>query len=379
MKKLRVHILRGKNKVGENLIEITDGDKKLLLEYGTPLMPTKEAIAIEGKVLDTFYDAIIITHCHADHCGLLRVGTKTNVVCMGAATYKILSYCNGLHQETGNKLRFLKNEESFWIGKIKITPYLCDHSAYDSYMILIEKEEERILYTGDFRGNGRKNFPAFLKRLPNKVDLLITEGTNLTENKNCCAEKELEEQALEMFSSTSKIFVLQSTLNIDRTVTFYRASKRTRRRFIQTLSSADICCALKNIPNPLEYNDCYTYLNRGVGNERYEQVRNRYGKKLLSKNQIAKMDDFVMQVSGSFLSYFNELSKLCDLSGSIFVYSLWEGYKKDMQNTLEKIEKMGIEIINLHTSGHADVHTLKALQERVNPQETVFVHRESMG
>lgn len=42
------------------------------------------------------------------------------------------------------------------IKDMKITPYIVDHSAYNSFMLLIEAEGKRILHTGDFRNHGYK-------------------------------------------------------------------------------------------------------------------------------------------------------------------------------------------------------------------------------
>ena len=65
------------------------------------------------------------------------------------------------------------------IGDITVTPFRCDHSAYDAYMYLAEADGEKVLYTGDFRSHGRQDFEKLLQALP-KVDTLITEGTSLS-------------------------------------------------------------------------------------------------------------------------------------------------------------------------------------------------------
>ena len=376
MDKLWVDILRGKNAVGENLIEVSDGTSSLLLEYGTQLTPTAEGKEMEDAVRIKEYDAVFITHSHADHCGLLKRGTKARRIYMGESTYKILSYCNGIKESLRNKIVYLENEKTVRIGKIKVTPYICDHSAYDSYMLLIEKDGERILYTGDFRANGRKSFSYLLKRLPKKVDVLITEGTNLGWQGECITERDLEERVVKLCKEKKKIFVLQSTLNIDRTVTMYRASKRTGKKFIQKLASAEVCGVLNNIPEPIKFNECYTYLQRGVNVERHKKIIDKYGKKLLSKNNIAKLDSFMMQVSSDSSSYLQSLAGLCNLRESVLIYSMWGGYKQNMQEFLSDIKALGIEIIDLHTSGHADVGTIEILKQRVNPSRIYFVHCE---
>ena len=329
MKKLKVNILRGKENIGENLIEVSDKKTKILLECGVALELTEETKQIETQVLNTEYDAIIITHYHADHSALLKNPLKAKKIYISKGAFNILEYCNAIRQENKKRIEFLQDQKTFSVGEIKCKPYLCDHSAFDSYMIEIEKDNEIILYTGDFRSNGRKNYNALLGKLPKKVDLLITEGTNLA-NKNL-TEKELEEKAIEIFSKHDKVFILQSTLNIDRTVSFYRASKRTDRPFIMGLSSADICSNLKNIPNPKTFDDCYTYLNRSVDNERHIRAKEAYKTKLLGRSQISKIEKFTMQINSNMLDYLKKLNEVVNLQDSVLVYSMWKGYKTEMQ------------------------------------------------
>ena len=120
---------------------------------------------------------------------------------MGEASYRIVSAADNYKGiESVSPAGFLRNMQPVNIGDITVTPFLCDHSAFDSYMLLCEANGERILYTGDFRSNGRKSFDALLKRLPEKVDKLICEGTTLSrENYVTISEKELEEQAVKLF------------------------------------------------------------------------------------------------------------------------------------------------------------------------------------
>ena len=55
-----------------------------------------------------------------------------------------------------------------------------EHSARDAYMFLIQAEGKNVLYTGDFR-TSEKAISAVRELLGEgqKLDLLITEGTNI--------------------------------------------------------------------------------------------------------------------------------------------------------------------------------------------------------
>lgn len=113
------------------------------------------------------------------------------------------------------------------IGGITVTPYLCDHSAMDSYMLHFSANGKSILYTGDFRGHGRKSYSALLSRLP-KVDILICERTN-PDGVKAWSEAKLQEKFEELMRGIRDIYVLTGTMNVDRIVTIYKASRKTRR------------------------------------------------------------------------------------------------------------------------------------------------------
>ena len=63
----------------------------------------------------------------------------------------------------------------------------------------------------------------------------------------------------------------------------------------------------------------------------------------------------------------------------VLVYSFWSGYLKtdDMKNFLSECEQLGLEIVTLHTSGHADYESIKKLVEAVNPSEIIPLHTEA--
>lgn len=366
--------MRGENRIGENLIEVTDGATKILLECGVALNETEATRAVEELVVATEYDAVIVSHCHADHSGLLKRKLCAKTIYIGRATYQTLEYCGALHGENSPKIRFFQSEREFFVGDICVKPYLCDHSAYDSYMIVLEKGGERVLYTGDFRANGRKSFEALLGRLPDRVDRLITERTN-TRLKNE-TEKDLEEKAVALMREKDRVFVLQSTLNIDRTVTFYRAATRTGKPFIMGLSAANVGGMYENIPNPITFSNCYTYTGYALSDEKYQEIKHTYERKLIGRQEIAHKRKFVMQIHSGMLGYLQKMAQERSLEGCVLVYSMWQGYREGMKTFLEGVKELGMEIVDLHVSGHADRATVGRLIKKVHPTEIVMVHCE---
>lgn len=243
-------ILRGKERIGENLIEITYGDTKILVELGKSLEGDDENF--ESEVLQKPYSAVVVSHYHEDHAGLIKYKRDCPIY-IGSGAYRIIkAMCDYHGEELSENILTYRNGRPFKVGGIKITPYLCDHSAYDSYMLLFEAGGKSILYTGDFRFHGRKDKEKLLSVLPKSVDVLIHEGTNIGKNACTLTEAELENQAVEiMKANDDPVFVLQSGTNIDRLVSVYRASKRSGRilymdNYVSLIASA----AGGKIPRP---------------------------------------------------------------------------------------------------------------------------------
>lgn len=200
---MKINIIRGRNQIGGNIVEITTEKTIILLDVGLELDDEKNKVLpnVEGLFDYKGYDAIFISHYHGDHLGLAYHTHKDIPVYMGEKSAKIIWASDAYKRVPSISPRgFLEHRGKIVIGDITVTPYLCDHSAFDSYMLLCEADGERILYTGDFRGNGRKPYEWLLSELPNKVDKLICEGTTLSrEGYVAVDERELEEHAVDLF------------------------------------------------------------------------------------------------------------------------------------------------------------------------------------
>ncbi|MDE6200301.1 MAG: hypothetical protein K2M47_00260 [Clostridiales bacterium] len=64
-KSLDYNILRGREKIGENLIEITYGDTRILVELGKALDGNGDQL--EREILNEHYSAVVVSHYHEDH------------------------------------------------------------------------------------------------------------------------------------------------------------------------------------------------------------------------------------------------------------------------------------------------------------------------
>lgn len=375
---MNIHIHRGQNQIGGTIIEIATVTTKILLDVGleldddnTPSLPN-----IQGLFDSADYDAIFISHYHCDHIGLAYYTHKDIPIYIGEASYNIIKASdNYKNQSTIFPTGFLHHKKPINVGDITVTPYLCDHSAFDSYMLLCEADSESVLYTGDFRSNGRKSFNALLKCLPKNVNTLLCEGTTLSrENHTVISEMDLEKRATDLFrKATGPIFVLQSSLNIDRIVTMYRAAKRSSRIFLEEVYMANIATAAgKNIPNP-DFNDVYAFITSPSKFNMLTKHKHKAGKSFILKRP------FVMCVRNSMLNYLKTLANKMSFENGLLVYSFWSGYRETdrMKEFLSECEHLGLNVVTLHTSGHADENTIKELIETVNPKVLIPIHTEN--
>jgi ribonuclease J len=391
---------RGRDQIGGNVVEIFTEKARILLDAGSELPDTEPGMPLDINVLlgERKVDAIFITHNHADHFGLLEEidYAKHDVpIYMGTNAYTIYSemqwYRYPLDGTPFSPTGALENGKPIRIGDITVTPFLVDHSAFDSYSLLVEADGRKIFYTGDFRSNGRKNFYAYLNRLPKKVDVLICEGTTLNRaGKTNMTEQEIETELADiMRRKTGPVFILQAGTNVDRLVSVYRAGKRTGRVLHEELFQANIMEKIGgSIPNPRTFEDVFTFLARGCdkndprGKAIYDRL-SQFGNKKLSRAVIASQkpySHFTMCIRQSMKGFLRKLSEeRGDFANGALIYSLWPGYKKkeDMASFLDEMSTLGLELIDLHTSGHADEGTIRRLIKRLNPSEIVPVHTEN--
>lgn len=378
---MEINIIRGQNQIGGSIIEVSSKNTKIILDVGSNL-DDKEIVVPEIEGLfkgEAKYDGVLISHYHSDHEGLATKILPEIPIYMGEKSYEIHKVTREyIKKEYLKEPKTFKADEEFLIGDIKITPYLCDHSAFDAYMFLLDCEGKKILYTGDFRSNGRKSFEPLLRKLP-KVDVLITEGTNLSNDKIGkinLTEKELEKKGIELLEGNDRlVFVLMAGTNIDRIVTFYKIANATKRLFLLDTYAGKITDTIGgNIPNPRTFSNVRIFL---TNQDKYEILKN-YPKNKIGKNEIANKN-FMMCIRSSMKQYLENRSKEFSFEGCVLFYSMWEGYKKqeNMKEFLKFMEEKGVKTISLHTSGHADEKDFDKLIKKIEPEIIIPVHTEN--
>lgn len=379
---MKINILRGQDQIGGSIIEISTATTRLILDAGVELDEGEQIMIPEIGGLfsgEKAYDAVFVSHYHADHMGLLNHVLKGIPIYMGEKAYRIASAASEyLRREISFVPNFILDEQPITIGDIQLTPISCDHSAFDAYMFLIEVDGKTLLYTGDFRANGRLGDEELLKTL-SQVDGLIIEGTTLSreDDRENIEEEFLEEIAVNYLDKhNGPAFVWTSAMNIDRIITAYNIAERSGRVFLEDIYTASVATAAgSDIPQP---NGKYPARVFTTGGDRQYELLQQFGAAKIGKKAIAKQP-FVMCVRPSMKSYLSKLNELCSFEDGVLFYAMWKGYleQPSMQTFVDFMESKGVRLHMLHTSGHADAQTIDRLVSAVCPKVIVPVHTEN--
>jgi len=263
--------------------------------------------------------------------------------------------------------------------------FLIDHSAFDAYMLLIEVQGKRILYSGDFRIHGRKS--TLTRRLmatpPENLDVLLMEGTNLGSDKSCVTESDLEGAFVDLFRSTAgRVFVAWSAQNVDRTVTLYRACVKTRRTLVVDPYTAEVMEALAGfgkLPRP-DWNNlkvvvtsAFARMYRRTGRESFVERMVPHG---ISADKLAQTPErWVVMVRASLIRDY--VSKgVAPNEDDAWCWSMWRGYLDNDDGIMVRkwFEEGGSRAAHIHTSGHASPADLRSFAHAMNAKQLVPIH-----
>ena len=404
--KLTIH--RGTQEIGGSCVELSTADTRILIDFGMPLVDKNRerfnsnvlknrsiAELKEEKILpnikglykdeDKSIDAILISHAHLDHYGLLSYVHPDIPVYLSAGAKELIDITNiFIHREQKNlKTEFIKNKKSFTIKGLKITPYLVDHSAFDALAFLISSNTARLFYSGDFRAHGRKSslFKQMIKNPPESIDYLLMEGSMLTRDKQKYnnedeVEKKIEETLKEHANIT---FLFASSQNIDRLVSAYRACLKTDSIFVIDIYTAFILDKLKKISKGIPQfnwkNIRIKFLSQhadSLANAGYRELLYVYNKRKITSLEISKNKNRILLLSRDNSVFPRLIKEIKDVKGSKIIYSMWDGYLSDEFRQYCKTK--GLIIKYVHTSGHATLEDLQEFAKALNPRTLIPIH-----
>jgi ribonuclease J len=390
---MNILIHRGANEIGGTCIQISTEKTTILLDLGLPLSNDNKSI----EIANLKPDAVLISHPHQDHFGLIDQLAPQIPVYIGELGKRLIDATRVLLGKKlhTNNFRHFKSWQPFEVGDFTITPYLVDHSAVDAYGFLIEAEGKRVFYSGDFRAHGRKSklFDNMITKPLKGIDLLFMEGTMMgRDNSEFPTEADVEEKIYDTIRGQKNIsFLISSSQNIDRIVSAYRASLRAHKTLVIDIYTAWVLEQLKIVssstPN-MEWNQVRVYASYSH-DEKLKALPDFFGdfRKRIYQHRITKEE---LAASPSKFLYLGKMSsfRIIDLYRGDHpvnvIYSQWLGYLKSSNNEYYGAEAMSafqsdpqINFVYAHTSGHATIEDLQRFAGALEPKALVPIHTEN--
>ena len=413
--KIKVH--RGLDQIGGCITEISTETSRIFIDFGQnlpgngePTTPEEDETLVKKIFAQNKkqYEAVFYTHGHEDHVGLFEYipedvsqymseGTKGLLeikydVLYEGADLKVNEFlekeCDSLeYSDALNRLIYADNKckllnkiqvwqrtsprkvlECICIGDIKVTPFFNCHSIYDSHMFFIEADDKRIWHMGDYREHGylSKGLIPTLKKYATDIDVLITEGTMLKREDKCIHEHIVSYKMQNVMRAFKYVFVLASATDVERLAAIKRASiDAAKPLYISSLFMKKTM---------VYFTERESKLSKGLFS--FEPLF--YNDRMLKK---LKQTGMTRVVGTSQMKRVKGLLDKLPQEETLLIYSSWDGYYKDPEQVkvnpkYKEFRDMFYNVVDIHTSGHADWQTIEKVIKTVKPKEVVCIHKE---
>jgi ribonuclease J len=387
---MNIIIHRGAREIGGTCIQLSTTTATILLDLGLPLSEASRKL----DVASFRPDAVLISHPHQDHFGLIDALDPSVPVYVGELGKRLIDAPRMLLGKTPhtNQFRYFNNRQHFSVGDFTVTPFLVDHSAVDAYGFLIEAEGKKVFYSGDFRAHGRKAvlFDTIVKNPPRDIDLLFMEGTMLERsNDDFPTEAAVEQKIYETIKGQKNItFLISSSQNIDRIVSAYRACKRANKTLVIDIYTAWVLEQLKLVSGhvPAMAWDLVKVYASYSQDKKLTDHPDFFGdfRKRLYKYRVRKEELRANPHNYLFLGKMSHY-KIIDLYKTArpvsVIYSQWLAYLSYPDADYYGAEAIAayrndpqVNFVYAHTSGHATVEDLQAFAAALRPRMLVPVH-----
>jgi len=414
MAKVTIH--RGTQTIGGSCVEIQYGGHRILIDVGTPLMQPGgdelnprdlEYPSIENGILPDIkglykndkpsISAIFISHSHIDHCGLLNYVHPDIPVYCSAGTHSLIKIGQVFYPDQSkiffDNFKIFEHWKPSELGPFTITSYLMDHSGFDASSFLVEVDDKKIFYSGDFRGHGRKSklTQRLIEKPISNIDCLLMEGTTLggKHKVGFNTESEVENAFYEIFSTQKDVsFIAAAGSNVDRLVSLYKAARKSKKTLVLDLYTYYLLDQLKKITPglpPFDRDNIRIYYIKGhaqnIVDHLDKSILFRFKKRKIELDEIVECrEEMVLKLPVNAMKRISKKLIIArPLANAKFIYSMWQGYLDKDSYYEDFCNEYNTELIQIHVSGHAYLNDLKRFAGALKPKKIVPIHTLSRG
>jgi ribonuclease J len=426
---VRLTAYGGVFEIGGNKILLQDRDTKIFLDFGVSfnaegqyfnggisprrvngigdylefdLLPKLKGLYAREELKQTEipykpaeYSGVFLSHAHADHVGYVHLLDESIPVHCGETSKIILSAMSesGSVDINPDSLKGFRTGTKIKVDNIEVEPIHVDHSVPGAYGFIIHTTEGTIIYTGDLRLHGPVGYMTdefIAKAMEQHPTIMLCEGTRLgqKESPKLHSEMEVRETANKVVSHTSKLVTTSFYgRDIDRINTFHSIAASNNRKFVITMKTALLLTKLKqdihlSVPDVLADENILVYKKRKKTGAYEESDYYRWERPYLEK---AVDHKYVHENQSKVILAieprdFTELIDVRPDRGGHYIYSMSEPHS-ELEEVDEEIQRnwlthFGMELHQIHASGHAPPEDIIKIIRRVKPKILVPIHTE---
>ncbi len=399
---MKLHCLGASQEVGRSAFLLKDKDN-ILFDYGLKLNPRTKMIEDQDAgdtaelplKVNEYLDGVILSHAHLDHSGAIPYLYKTGN-CPLFVTPATQDLSNLLWKDTIKIAKYEKkdpifekpeideaNNSAFHLNLRKpteitknsiLTFYDAGHIVGSTISVL-ETNNTKVMYTGDFRSSPSEMFSGYDKNLP-EVDYLITETTYGRDTHK--DRKQIEIKFIEEVKTTLENggIVILPAFAIERSQEIISVLYKYKVDFPIFLDGMS-----KKATNIfLEYPDYFTdpiFFKKACRKVQY--IKKQAQRKIITKKPCVIITTAGMLEGGPVLGYIKELGLNPGNKIIISGYQVQGTNGKRLLDTgkllIDGKEFAPIcELLRFSFSAHADKNEIHKLIKKVNPKKIICVH-----